>query len=253
ASAAAFLRSWRTQGSPFAHESVENRPPASSRGRWSLSQKSSTSTVPESALASAWSLCDRYEQELDVIHIKYRWAMAFLGKAYTERMDQIKEQDVARSRDAKNRGGRGKVSSEAMDALLLSVTATLDRQQRQRFKRRLHQALRWYEAAKQLGWGMLCLMLHDVITNSALDEWLGSEGISGGSISEKATLSIEASAPAPATEVEEIEDSELEESGDGNDDSVEPAPSQRTAKSPAAAHAMRQLTLLELFKPFAGT
>ncbi|KAF1348219.1 hypothetical protein EJ07DRAFT_62860, partial [Lizonia empirigonia] len=96
--------------------------------------------------------------------------------------------------------------------------------------------LRWYEAAKQLGWGMLCLMPHDVITNSwvendlrirywhiwlelvvkvnpgahkasrALDDWLGSEGISGGSISEKATLSIEANAPAPATQVEEMED-----------------------------------------------
>jgi hypothetical protein len=68
--------------------------------------------------------------------------MAFLGKAYTKRMDQIKEQDLARSRDAKNQGGRGKVSLEAMDALLLSVTATLEPQQRQQFKRRLHLALR---------------------------------------------------------------------------------------------------------------
>lgn len=279
ASAAAFLRSWRTQGSPFAQESVEDRPPASSRTRWSLSQKSSSSTVPKSALASAWSLCDRYEQELDIIHIKYRWAMAFLGKAYTERIDQIKEQDAARSRDAKNRGGRGKVSSEAMDALLLSATATSGRQQRQRFKKRLHQALRWYEAAKQLGWGMLCLMPHDIISNSwvendlripfwhiwlklvvkanpvahkasmALDAWLGSEGISGGSISEKATLSIEADTLTSATQVEEIEDSELEDGGDGDDYSVEPAPSRRTTDNPAAARAMRQLTLIELCRP----
>ncbi|UPX13402.1 uncharacterized protein EKO05_0003911 [Ascochyta rabiei] len=72
ASAAAFLRSWRTQGSPFAQESVKDRLSASSRTRWSLSQKSSASTVPKSALASAWSLCDRYEQELDIIYIKYR-------------------------------------------------------------------------------------------------------------------------------------------------------------------------------------
>ena len=207
--------------------------------------------------------------------------MAFLGKAYTERMDQIKEQDLARSRDARNRGGRGKVSSEAMDALLLSVTATSEPQQRQRFKRRLHQALRWYEAAKQLGWGMLCLMPHDLITNSwverdlrirfwhiwlelvakvnpvahkasmALDAWLGSEGISGGSISEKATLSIEANVPAPVTQVEEIEDRELEDGEDSDNHSVEPAPSQRTTKSPASAHPMRQLTLIELCKPFA--
>jgi hypothetical protein len=286
ASAAAFLRSWRSQGSPFAQESVDSRPPASSRTRWSLSQKSSSSTVPKSALASAWSLCDRYEQELDIIHIKYRWAMAFLGKAYTERMDQIKEQDVARSRDAKNRGGRGKVSSEAMDALLQSVIATSGPQQRQRFKRRLHQALRWYEAAKQLGWGMLCLMPHDIISNSwvendlripfwhiwlnlvvkvnpvahkasmALDAWLGSEGISGGSISEKATLSIEANAQAAATQVEEIGDSELEDGEDvenSDGDGTEPAPSLGTAKSPAPARPMRQLTLIELCKPFVGT
>ncbi|KAF1347198.1 hypothetical protein EJ07DRAFT_34342, partial [Lizonia empirigonia] len=96
--------------------------------------------------------------------------------------------------------------------------------------------LRWYEAAKQLGWGMLCVMPHDIISNSwiendlripfwhiwlelvvkvnpvahkasmALDAWLGLEGISGGSISEKATLSIEANMPMSATQVEEIED-----------------------------------------------
>jgi hypothetical protein len=169
ASAAAFLRSWRTQGSPFAQESVDNRPPASSRTHWSLSQKSSTSTVPKSALASAWSLCDRYEQELDIIHIKYRWAMAFLGKTYTEKIDQIRAQDAARlNNKGNNRHGKGKVSSESMDVLLLSVTAASgpQQQQRQRFKRRLHQALRWYEAAKQLGWGMLCLMPHDIISNS---------------------------------------------------------------------------------------
>ncbi|UPX16738.1 uncharacterized protein EKO05_0007125 [Ascochyta rabiei] len=238
ASAAAFLRSWRTQGLPFTQESVEDRPPASSRTRWSLSQKNSSSTVPKSALASAWSLCDRYKQD----------------KAYTKRIDQIKEQDVARSSDAKNRGSRGKVSSEAMDALLLSATAMSGRQQRQRFKKQLHQALRWYEAAKQLGWGMLCLMPHNIISNfMALDAWLGLEGISGGSISEKATLSIEADTPTPATQVEEIEDSEMEDGEDtknGDDDGAEDALSQGPAKSPAPARLMRQLTLIELCKPF---
>jgi hypothetical protein len=281
ASAAAFLRSWRAQGSPFAQEPTEARPPASSRSRWQLSQRSGHSNVPQSALASAWSLCDRYEQELDIIHIKYRWAMAFLGKAYTEKIDQIRTQDAARlNNKGNNRYGKGKVSSEAMDALLLSVTTASGPQQRQRFKRRLHQALRWYEAAKQLGWGMLCLMPHDIISNSwvendlrirfwhiwlelvvkvnpvahkasmALDAWLGSEGISGGSISEKATLSIEANTPTSATQVTEIEDSEMEDCDDGGDeDDVEPAPAQKTAKSPAPICPMRQLTLLELCKP----
>lgn len=207
--------------------------------------------------------------------------MAFLGKAYTEKIDQIRAQDAARlNNKGNNRYGKGKVSSEAMDALLLSVTTASGPQQRQRFKRRLHQALRWYEAAKQLGWGMLCLMPHDIISNSwvendlrvpfwhiwlklvvkvnpeahkasmALDAWLGSEGISGGSISEKATLSIEANMPMSATQVEEIEDSEVEGSeGGGDEDDVEPAPARKTAKSPAPVRPMRQLTLLELCKP----
>jgi len=86
----------------------------------------------------------------------------------------------------------------------------------------------------------------------ALDTWLGSEGISGGSISEKATLSIEANTLAVATQVEEIEDSEMEDSEDGDDD-VEPAPSCATTKSPARARPLRQLTLIELCKPFAST
>ncbi|OAL42728.1 hypothetical protein IQ07DRAFT_481611, partial [Pyrenochaeta sp. DS3sAY3a] len=96
--------------------------------------------------------------------------------------------------------------------------------------------LRWFEAARTLGWGMLCFMPYDVITNSwvendlrirhwhvwlelvvkvnpvaykastALDAWLGAEGIAGGSISDKETLSIEADALPPVTQVEEIED-----------------------------------------------
>ncbi|UPX13400.1 uncharacterized protein EKO05_0003909 [Ascochyta rabiei] len=172
-----------------------------------------------------------------------------------------------------------------MDALLLSATAMSGRQQRQRFKKQLHQALRWYEAAKQLGWGMLCLMPHNIISNlwvennlrvpfwhiwlklvvevnleaykasMALDAWLGSEGISGGSISEKATLSIEADTPTPATQVEEIKDSEMEDGEDtknGDNDGAEDAPSQGPAKSPAPARPMRQLTLIELCKPFQG-
>jgi hypothetical protein len=235
--------------------------------------------VSLSALASAWILCDRYEQELNIIHIKYRWAMAFLGKAYTEKMEQIRKQDTAVSRDVKNRSGKGKVSSEAMNDLLRSVSATPAPEQRQRFKRRLHQALRWFEAARTLGWGMLCFMPHDIITNSwvennlrirywhvwlelvakvnpdahkastALDAWLGSEGIAGGSISEKEMLSLEANAPAPVRQEEEMEASEFEDSEDDEEGDVEPAQSRATARNPAPARPLRQLTLLELCRP----
>jgi hypothetical protein len=72
---------------------------------------------------------------------------------------------------------------------------------------------------------------------------------SGGSISEKATLSIEANARAPVTQVEEMEDSEMEDGKDGDKDDVEPAPAQKTAKSPAPIRPMRQLTLVELCRP----
>jgi hypothetical protein len=102
---------------------------------------------------------------------------------------------------------------------------------------------------------MLCLMLHDIISNlwvkndlripfwhiwltlvakanlvayrasMALDAWLGLEGISSGSISKKATLLIEANTLTLVTQVEEIEDSELEDGEDGDNYSVEPAPS----------------------------
>ena len=58
----------------------------------------------------------------------------------------------------------------------------------------------------------------------ALDAWLGLEGISGGSISEKATLLIKASTLASVIQVEEIEDSEVED-GEGGGDNVEPTPS----------------------------
>jgi hypothetical protein len=85
-----------------------------------------------------------------------------------------------------------------------------------------------------------------------LDAWLGSEGVSGGSISDKATLSIEANTPALVTQVEEIKDSEVED-GEGGDNNVKPTPSRNATESPAFAQSLRQLTLIELCKPFLGT
>jgi hypothetical protein len=279
ASAAAFLRSWRTQETPFAPESAETHPSTSSRGCWQLSQRGSYSIVSQSALASAWSLCDRYEKELDITRIKYRWTMAFLCKVYIENMEQIWKQDIALSRDVKNRKGRGKASSEATNDLLRSVSATPAPKQQRRFKKRLYQALRWFKAAKTLGWGMLCSMPHNIIANSwvendlrirywhvwlelvakvnlvaheastVLDAWLGPESISGGSISKKEMLSIEANAPAPVTQEEEMEDSEIQDSEDDEEGDVEPAPFQATARIPAPARPMRQSTLIKLRGP----
>jgi hypothetical protein len=71
-----------------------------------------------------------------------------------------------------------------------------------------------------------------------------SEGIAGEPIDSKETLFIEADVPALGTQVEEVLDSEedgedgIEYSEDGEDD-VEPAP----------ARSLRQLSLLNMFRP----
>lgn len=302
ASAAAFLRSWRAQGTPF--EQVSATPPSSVPAASAASNHSSiTQTQPLSSaahasaatLVSAWSLCDRYEQELDVMHIRYRWAMAFLGKVYTEKMEQIREEDRSTRLSAKNRHGKGKVSSEAIDAIIATISANPDGKQRQQFRRRLHYALRWYSAASELGWGMLCLMPHDVVTNSwvqnelqvrhwhiwlqlvirvnkeacdasrVLEAWLGSEGLSGGSIRGKATLALEeaslAGQPRAYTQVTEVDDSEEEEEkeesstsscgadkGATEGNSTLQEEEMDTGIARPARH-LRQLTLLELMRP----
>ncbi|UPX18606.1 uncharacterized protein EKO05_0008900 [Ascochyta rabiei] len=87
--------------------------------------------------------------------------------------------------------------------------------------------MRWYSISQELGWGILTLIPHDEIANcwiertlciellkkecldicaasKALKNWLGPEGIAGGPINEKKTLSIEAEAPATIYKVEEI-------------------------------------------------
>lgn len=85
------------------------------------------------------------------MHIRYRWAIAFLGKVYTEKMTQIRKEDSSTRTGSKNRHGKGQVSSEAIDAIMATISAEPDAQQRLRFNRRLHYALRWYSAASELG------------------------------------------------------------------------------------------------------
>ncbi|KAF1926326.1 uncharacterized protein M421DRAFT_67619, partial [Didymella exigua CBS 183.55] len=76
---------------------------------------------------------------------------------------------------------------------------------------------------------------------------LGPEGISGGPISRKQTLSIELDIPLDPV-VEEVEDSK----DDGIDESADNALQQTQATSErlsASAHNMQQTSLLELFYP----
>ncbi|KAE8872252.1 hypothetical protein PTNB73_03711, partial [Pyrenophora teres f. teres] len=182
----------------------------------------------------------------------------------------------------RNRYGKGPVRTEAIAALVELVSPNATEKDKQVFKRRLGQAMRWYSMSQELGWGILTLIPHDEIANrwiertlrvgqldvwmkllkkerqdicvasKALESWLGPEGIAGGPISEKKTLSIEAEAPATIYEVEEIQDSEDDETDDSVDNSVDNSVGKRIQalpKSPTPAPRLRQLTLLELFHP----
>lgn len=77
------------------------------------------------------------------------------------------------------------------------------------------------------------------------DEWLGPEGIAGGDINGKKTLSIELNAPGTTHRVEEIEDSDDDDDGDDSNERVEIVQSQARLKSASAS--LRQTTLPELF------
>jgi len=83
---------------------------------------------------------------------------------------------------------------------------------------------------------------------------LGPEGIAGGDIKGKKTLSIELNAPGTTHRVEEIEDSDddgdVEDDDDDNNERVEIIQSQARSKSAPAA-SLRQTTLPELFKTVA--
>lgn len=275
-SAAAFFQSWRQHGNPFAaYEALESRSLPSTRNGERPSQRSLANTH-QNVLTSAWDFCDRYEQQVDMMHIKYRWAMALLGQAYVNKIEEIKREDAAASNDTThNRYGKGKVRTQAIEALLPLFSSAPTSKERDKFKRRLNRSTRWYEVAKALGWGILCLMPHDAVSpnwverevpvgpwnvwmtlvakinpvahnaSKALDTWLGSEGIAGGSISDKETLYMETSEPMPATQIEEIQDSEGESEGESEED-VEPPQSQATSLPPRRS---RPLTLLELCKP----
>jgi hypothetical protein len=83
----------------------------------------------------------------------------------------------------------------------------------------------------------------DVYTAStALEAWLGADGIEGGSLKDKETLCIEEGSAAVVGEVEEVVDSDMDSESDVEGDS-------NTAATETLGQPLRQLTLLELFVP----
>jgi hypothetical protein len=201
--------------------------------------------------------------------------MALLGRAYATKVAQVKDRGGPASSDLScKRYGKGQVHTDAIDNLLRAVSgATLSKQARDNFCRRLSRASRWYAAAMTLGWGSLCLMPADAIAKGwaektlarperdiwlqlvkkiqpdidtacrKLDARLGTDGIEGSSLHNKEPLCIEVGPTAVAAAVEELPDSEVEtessvESGDDDDDDDNEDATAGTA-SP-----LRQLTLL---------
>jgi hypothetical protein len=196
------------------------------------------------------------------MHIEYRWAMAFLGRAYADKMAELEAEGVP----GKQCNGR------AITTLIQNIMppgCKPSKSERSALKLRLNRATRWYHAARTLDWGFLCLIPSDVShkwveqtlrvgewklwlevvkkvnpdtykASQRLSAWLGAEGIAGQPIDGKETLFIEADGPALPTHVEEVADSEEEsEGGEDGEDDAEPAP----------ARSLRQLSLVDMFKP----
>jgi hypothetical protein len=227
----------------------------------------------DDAFRRAWGTVNHYEGQLAAVHIQYRWAMAFLGRAYADKIALLEQEDQLAGRgQSRSRNGRGNLRTEARTALLPLVYGEATGREKTIFKKRLQRATRWYEAADRLGWGSLCLMPYDEITNTwveqtlrvgewniwlmlvkkvnpdaytaskALDSWLGSESILGGSIDGKETLQIEAELPTTLYGVEEVQDSE-------DDEDVARTQSSAIDLSTESARPLRQRTLTELFRP----
>jgi hypothetical protein len=282
--AAQFLQNWREQGTPFPTDGSSN-----SLAHYSQVERNavgwpaqSQAPATDSAFRFAWSMCTRFESRLAALHISSRWALALLGEAYIQKVKQLQEGDLTGSNDrSRNRYGKGPVRTEAIEALIKLIHPTPTRKDQEFFRTRLKQAMRWYTIVQSLGWGILPLIPHEDISNrwvervlrvseldtfvnlvkrerpdlcaasKALEGWLGPDGIAGGSISGKVTLSIEAEWPATTGQVEEVEDSEEE---DDIDEAVgvlqSPTATQESTASPAP---LRQMSLLELFHPVDGS
>jgi hypothetical protein len=266
-STATFLQSWRSQGSPVPLRTTTPDHTASSQ----IALRDARPDECDGFFQRAWGLSSRCQDRVVTVIIEYRWAMALLGHAYEKKMDQIRQTDQDSSGHSScRRGGRGTVRGEAVDALMRLVDLDPSIDDRTKFRKRLARATRWFTAAKTLGWGSLCLMPTDGVSNTwvekeihskaweiwlelvkrikpevystslAFDRYVGQEGIYGGPIQGKDILLIDG--PSVVREIEELPDSTDEEDSDGDVEGTAPS---RTPKP----RSQRQHTLLRWFQP----
>ncbi|KAK1912042.1 hypothetical protein P3342_012525 [Pyrenophora teres f. teres] len=149
--AAQFLQAWRERGSPFrgGGELAGSQSKMHTGAR--CLQLLSVRDDADREFCFAWNMCTRYEAELAA----------------------IRHNDFISSNDrTRNRYGKGPVRTEAIAALVELVSPNATKKDKQVFKRRLGQAMRWYSMSQELGWGILTLIPHDEIANRWIERTL---------------------------------------------------------------------------------
>ncbi|KAK1911242.1 hypothetical protein P3342_011844 [Pyrenophora teres f. teres] len=149
--AAQFLQAWRERGSPFrgGGELAGSQSKMHTGAR--CLQLLSVRDDADREFCFAWNMCTRYEAELAA----------------------IRHNDFISSNDrTRNRYGKGPVRTEAIAALVELVSPNATEKDKQVFKRRLGQAMRWYSMSQELGWGILTLIPHDEIANRWIERTL---------------------------------------------------------------------------------
>ena len=122
------------------------------------------------AFRVAWDMCDRTEGEMAAVHVEYRWTAALLGRAYVNKVAQIKQDIMASSNDrTRNRYGKGPVRKQALVTLLEVVSPNRSEEDRLVFRKCLAKAMQWYTVTQLLGWGSLALMPHDQVPSSWIE------------------------------------------------------------------------------------
>jgi hypothetical protein len=257
---ASFIRAWRESGSPCAI--VPALEPI--RG-----------DSPDHRFLRAWQSVTFCEGQMAAVHIQYRWAMALLARHYEDKVADLARLDpslAGRPSQLATPGGR--LETLAKRQLFQAAYPNACTTDYDYFRKRLQRAMRWYNATRRLGWGILCLFPFRDVSNTWVEQtlrvsewdlwlrlvekvnpdvlratksftnWLGPSN-PGGPIASKELLAIEAN-------IGELGSSE--DSGDGIDSdrelghflSSQASGDTRVAKR--QQQTFRQLTLEELFR-----
>ncbi|KAI9881995.1 MAG: hypothetical protein M1823_006287, partial [Watsoniomyces obsoletus] len=101
--AAHFLQVWRKRGELFGGSSGVAAHYNASSSQVQHAHSSLAESLQQDSAArtfcAAWERCNVYDKVMKSVHIEYRWAQALLGKALTDKLEQIKHSDSLISND----------------------------------------------------------------------------------------------------------------------------------------------------------